>query len=69
LTSASRLGEIGWTLHAAAHAAVDAMRAYLARQSLPNVGVALDSRPPVTDPHSGKLREVIVAKRKAPAHR
>ena len=32
---------------------------YLARQSLDNVEIRLDSQPPVTDPRSGKAREVI----------
>jgi len=48
-------------------AAEGALREYLAQQALPNVEVGLDTRPPVTDRHSGKLREVIAAKRKAPA--
>jgi phenylacetate-coenzyme A ligase PaaK-like adenylate-forming protein len=43
------------------HAAAGALRGYLARQSLPNVHVGLDSHGPLTDRRSGKLREVIVA--------
>ena len=38
-----------------------ALRAYLLRQSLPNVQLALDTRGPMADPRSGKLRQVIVA--------
>ncbi len=56
-----RLGiEDGPAKHAAWHAASKALRAYLLRQSLPNVHVALDAHDPVPDPRSGKLREVIV---------
>lgn len=39
----------------------DASRQYLARRSLPNVHVALDSHGPVPDRRSGKLWEVVVA--------
>ena len=42
------------------HAAAQALHRYLAEQSLANVEVVLDRHPPVADPHSGKLREVIV---------
>ncbi len=42
------------------HAAAKALHRYLAAQSLANVEIALDRSPPVADPHSGKLREVIV---------
>jgi hypothetical protein len=37
------------------------LHAYLANQSLDSVRVTLDSHPPVTDPRSGKFREVIAA--------
>jgi phenylacetate-coenzyme A ligase PaaK-like adenylate-forming protein len=37
-----------------------ALRAYLAKQSLPNVRLALDREPPRIDERSGKLRSVIV---------
>ena len=47
----------------------DALRRYLAQQSLPNVQVELDRRGPVADRRSGKLREVIVAMERSPAHR
>ncbi len=50
---------------AAWQAAARALRKYLAQQALPNVEVGLDKSPPVTDRRSGKLREVIVAKKKA----
>jgi phenylacetate-coenzyme A ligase PaaK-like adenylate-forming protein len=43
------------------HAAERALHAYLANQSLDSVRVTLDSHPPVTDPRSGKFREVIAA--------
>ena len=43
----------GWS------AAKRALRSYLAQQSLGNVDVVLDSRLPVPDERSGKLREVI----------
>ncbi len=43
------------------NAASDALRGYLARQSLPNVRVSLDEGPPVADPSAGKLRQVIAA--------
>ena len=46
-------------------ATANALRQYLARQSLPNVHVGLDRRGPVTDRRSGKLREVIVAREEA----
>jgi hypothetical protein len=48
-------------------AAAGALRRYLAQQSLPNVGVGLDPGGPVTDRLSGKLREVVVEMRQAPA--
>jgi phenylacetate-coenzyme A ligase PaaK-like adenylate-forming protein len=54
--------------HAVWHAAADALRGYLAQQSLPNVHVALDRHGPLTDRRSGKLREVIVAMERSPAH-
>jgi phenylacetate-coenzyme A ligase PaaK-like adenylate-forming protein len=41
-------------------AASGALRQYLDRQSLSNVAVAMDTRPPRTDGSSGKLREVVV---------
>jgi len=44
-------------------AAEKALNAYLAHQSLANVRVCLDETPPVPDPRSGKLREVIAAVR------
>jgi len=47
--------------HARWHAAERALHALLAHQSLDNVRVTLDSHPPVTDPRSGKFREVIAA--------
>ncbi|TMH07063.1 MAG: phenylacetate--CoA ligase family protein [Betaproteobacteria bacterium] len=40
--------------------AAAALKGYLASQSLPNVRVALDKRPPVSDARSGKLRQVVV---------
>ena len=43
------------------HSAESALKDYLARQSLSNVRVTLDSSAPVTDSRSGKLRQVIVA--------
>ena len=42
------------------HAAARALSRYLAAQSLAHVRIELDSSPPVTDPRSGKLRQVIV---------
>ena len=42
-------------------AAKRALRRYLARQSLGNVEVVLDSRLPVVDARSGKMREVIAS--------
>ncbi len=42
------------------HAAARALHRYLAEQSLANVEIVLDGQPPVVDPRSGKLREVIV---------
>jgi phenylacetate-coenzyme A ligase PaaK-like adenylate-forming protein len=41
------------------HAAAQALHRYLAEQSLANVEVVLDRHPPLPDPLSGKLREVI----------
>jgi phenylacetate-coenzyme A ligase PaaK-like adenylate-forming protein len=41
------------------HAAAKALHRYLAEQSLANVEVVLDRHPPLPDPRSGKLREVI----------
>jgi putative adenylate-forming enzyme len=43
------------------NAAAKALRAYLAHQALDNVEICLDAQPPVPDPRSGKLREVIAA--------
>jgi len=54
--------------HAVWHAASGALRAYLTQQSLPNVRVGLDKHGPLTDRRSGKLREVIVAIGRSPAH-
>jgi len=51
--------------HRAWHAAETALQNYLAAQSLGNVRVVLDRNPPIPDPRSGKLREVIV---EAPRH-
>jgi hypothetical protein len=45
---------------AAWRTAASALRAYLRSQSLANVRVALDRSPPVTEPRSGKLRQVVV---------
>ena len=42
------------------HAAASALRSYLATQSLSNVQVVLDHKPPSVDAHSGKLRAAIV---------
>jgi phenylacetate-coenzyme A ligase PaaK-like adenylate-forming protein len=42
------------------HAVARALHRYLAEQSLANVEVVLDRHPPLPDPRSGKLREVIV---------
>jgi phenylacetate-coenzyme A ligase PaaK-like adenylate-forming protein len=42
------------------HAAARALSRYLAAQSLAHVKVELDPSPPAVDPHSGKLRQVIV---------
>jgi hypothetical protein len=42
-------------------AACKALHAYLAHQALGNVELALDAQPPIPDPRSGKLREVIAA--------
>jgi putative adenylate-forming enzyme len=53
--------EDGPAKRAAWHAASRALHAYLVSQSLPNVRVVLDTRGPVPDIRSGKLREVIVA--------
>ena len=50
------------------HAAATALRKYLQEQSLPNVHVGLDKRVPLSDRHSGKLREVIVAIEGTPVH-
>ncbi len=47
-------------------AAAEALRGYLAQQSLPNVHVGLDRHGPLADRRSGKLREVIVAMERAP---
>jgi phenylacetate-coenzyme A ligase PaaK-like adenylate-forming protein len=44
-------------------AASAALRTYLAEAMLPNVQVVLSSEAPIADPHSGKLRAVIVALR------
>jgi phenylacetate-coenzyme A ligase PaaK-like adenylate-forming protein len=44
---------------AAFDATRSALAAYLARQGAPDTRLALDASPPVTDPRSGKLREVI----------
>jgi phenylacetate-coenzyme A ligase PaaK-like adenylate-forming protein len=41
------------------HAVQRALSQYLARQSLDNVELRLDSQPPVADPRSGKAREVV----------
>jgi phenylacetate-CoA ligase len=49
-------------------AAAQALRRYLAQQSLPNVHVGLDRQGPVTDRHSGKLREVVAMKETAAMH-
>lgn len=54
--------------HAVWHAASGALRGYLAQQSLPNVHVGLDKHGPLNDRRSGKLREVIVAMERSPAH-
>jgi phenylacetate-coenzyme A ligase PaaK-like adenylate-forming protein len=48
--------QAAWRLAAAA------LRDYLRHQSLPNVRVALDRRPPATEPRSGKLRQVVVVR-------
>jgi len=48
------------------HAAETALRKYLQEQSLPDVHVELDKHVPLSDPRSGKLREVIVAIEHAP---
>ena len=53
---------------AAWHAAAGALRDYLAHQSLPNVHVGLDKHGLLIDRRSGKLREVIVAMERSPAH-
>jgi phenylacetate-coenzyme A ligase PaaK-like adenylate-forming protein len=53
---------------AAWRAAAGALRHYLTRQSLPNVHVGLDKQGPLTDRRTGKLREVVVAKKAAPVH-
>ncbi|HKU85266.1 MAG TPA: phenylacetate--CoA ligase family protein [Casimicrobiaceae bacterium] len=42
-------------------AAYRALHAYFAHQALGNVELALDAQPPIPDPRSGKLREVIAA--------
>lgn len=47
------------------HAASLALRDYLRQQSLSNVQVGLDPRPPMADRRTGKLREVIVQAREA----
>jgi phenylacetate-coenzyme A ligase PaaK-like adenylate-forming protein len=47
-------------------AAAGALRAYLDRQSLPNVHVGLDRCGPLPDRRSGKLREVVVAMTEPP---
>lgn len=52
--------EPGEARRAAWHAAARALSRYLAAQSLGNVEISLDPHPPVRDPRSGKLREVIV---------
>jgi phenylacetate-CoA ligase len=44
-------------------AACKALHAYLERQALGNVELALDAQPPIPDPRSGKLREVVAASR------
>jgi phenylacetate-CoA ligase len=46
---------------AAWRAASAALRDYLRSQSLANVRVALDRKPPIAEPRSGKLRQVVVA--------
>jgi phenylacetate-coenzyme A ligase PaaK-like adenylate-forming protein len=56
------------TRHATWLAAAEALRGYLARQSLPNVRVGLDRHGPICDRRSGKLREVIVEMGRSPAH-
>jgi len=45
-----------------------ALRAYLHRQSLPNVRLALGAEAPLTDQRSGKLRQVIVAPQQQSPH-
>ncbi len=52
--------EDGDRRRAAWHAAARALSRYLAAQSLANVEIVLDKQPPLPDPRSGKLREVIV---------
>ncbi len=54
--------------HTVWHAASDALRGYLAQQSLPNVQVEWDEHGPLADSRSGKFRQVIVAMERAPAH-
>jgi phenylacetate-coenzyme A ligase PaaK-like adenylate-forming protein len=54
--------------HAVGHTAVAALRSYLTQQSLDNVHVGLDKHVPLSDRRSGKLREVIVAMERSPAH-
>jgi phenylacetate-coenzyme A ligase PaaK-like adenylate-forming protein len=46
-----------------AQAVIGALSRYLAMQSLDNVEVVLDARPPVVDARSGKLRSVIVERK------
>ncbi len=58
--------DAGATRRDAWHAAARALRAYLDRQSLPNVHVGLDRCGPLPDRRSGKLREVVVAMRDSP---
>lgn len=55
-------------VEAAWHAAAAALRAYLCRQSLPDVKVVLDEHGPAPDRRSGKLREVAIETRAAARH-
>ena len=50
------------------HAAQAVLRAYLAQQSLDNVRLHLAAEAPVSDPRSGKFREVLADPRAITAH-
>lgn len=59
-------GDRGPKLAAARRRAAQALRSYLAAQSLPEVELVQDPAPPRRDPRSGKLRAVVVERLRKP---